>query len=110
MNFLGKLGKNKKTEKESINVNGWDYITKACEKVYPTQKDPKHYGTLINWKFGGNDRPMAMLNVPFTNKRGTLTGKDCGSIVWLSNVFCQSTTLFESIISPITQSIENGLI
>lgn len=55
MNFLGKLGKNKKIEKESINANGWDYITKACEKVYPTQKDPKHYGTLINWKFGGND-------------------------------------------------------
>lgn len=36
-------------------MNGWDAVTTACEKIYPTQKNPKHYGTLINWKFGGND-------------------------------------------------------
>ena len=38
-----------------INASGWDAITEACENIYPTQKNPKHYGTLINWKFGGND-------------------------------------------------------
>lgn len=38
-----------------IDASGWDAITEACENIYPTQKNPKHYGTLINWKFGGND-------------------------------------------------------
>lgn len=50
--------KTKKTEtpkSEPINSSGWDAITEACEKIYPTQKDPKHYGTLISWQFGGND-------------------------------------------------------
>lgn len=42
-------------KKEKLNAAGWDAITEACEKIYPTQKDPKHYGTLINWNFGGND-------------------------------------------------------
>lgn len=41
--------------KNELKMNGWDAITTACEKIYPTQKNPKHYGTLINWKFGGND-------------------------------------------------------
>lgn len=35
--------------------SGWDAITKECERVYPEQKNPKHYGTLISWQFGGND-------------------------------------------------------
>ena len=58
MGLFDKLKKNKTTEKtneENINSIGWDAITEACEKVYPTQKNPKHYGTLINWRFGGND-------------------------------------------------------
>lgn len=58
MGLFDKFKKNKKVEmpqNETINTAGWDAITEACEKVYPTQKDPKHYGTLINWKFGGND-------------------------------------------------------
>ena len=40
---------------EENKAIGWDAITKECERVYPTQKEPKHYGTIINWKFGGND-------------------------------------------------------
>ena len=40
---------------DKINASGWDAITEACENIYPTQKNPKHYGTLINWTFGGND-------------------------------------------------------
>lgn len=54
--------KNKKSEKphtkpqaEEVNTAGWNAITEACEKIYPTQKDPKHYGTLIKWQLGGND-------------------------------------------------------
>ena len=34
---------------------GWDAITDLCNKVYPNQENPKHYGTLISWKNGGND-------------------------------------------------------
>ena len=45
----------KEKDSKKINTSGWDAITEACEKIYPTQKNPKHYGTLINWKFGGND-------------------------------------------------------
>lgn len=44
------IGENKET-----NLLGWDAITKMCESVYPNQNNPKHYGTLIKWQFGGND-------------------------------------------------------
>ena len=53
MKLFNKNENNKKIEKENINTDGWDCITKACEKVYPTQKDPKHYAPMIKWKFGG---------------------------------------------------------
>ncbi len=38
-----------------LNTSGWDAITKVFEKIYPGQKDPMHYGTLISWQLGGND-------------------------------------------------------
>jgi len=44
----------KSDEKKNI-ANGWDLITAACERIYPTQKNPKHYGTLVSWQLGGND-------------------------------------------------------
>ncbi len=47
-----------KKEKENTNdikAIGWDAITAEAERVYPNQKDPKHYGALIKWKFGGPD-------------------------------------------------------
>ena len=59
--MMGLFDKFKKKEKakennnEEISAQGWDAITNECERVYPNQKNPKHYGTLINWKFGGND-------------------------------------------------------
>ena len=37
------------------NAYGWDAITEEFENIYPNQKDPKHYGTLISWEFGGNE-------------------------------------------------------
>ena len=52
MKFFDKFNK-KETNK--INAQGWDAITKECERIYPNQTNPKHYGTLINWKLGGND-------------------------------------------------------
>ena len=48
---------NKKEEKktEEVNASGWDAITGECERVYPGQKDPKHYGAIIKWRLGGPD-------------------------------------------------------
>ncbi len=42
------------TEKEPGTV-GWDAIEAEFLRVYPGQTEPKHYGTLVNWVFGGND-------------------------------------------------------
>lgn len=47
--------KNEENEMEEAGAEGWDAITEECERIYPEQKNPKHYGTLISWKFGGND-------------------------------------------------------
>ncbi|GAA6490908.1 MAG TPA: suppressor of fused domain protein [Candidatus Bariatricus faecipullorum] len=63
MGLFDRLRGNKKkeadkerTQKEEIwNTQGWDAITRECERVYPGQKNPKHYGTVINWWLGGND-------------------------------------------------------
>lgn len=41
--------------KEEPQAAGWDAITKECERVYPTQTNPKHYAALIKWCLGGND-------------------------------------------------------
>ena len=57
-----KNSKNKNKENEEINAPGWDAITELCDKVYPNQKNPKHYGTLISWQFGGND-PLQGISV-----------------------------------------------
>ncbi|HJC64943.1 MAG TPA: suppressor of fused domain protein [Candidatus Blautia merdavium] len=58
MGLFDKFKKKEKTKEnnsEDANVQGWDAITNECERVYPNQKNPIHYGTLINWKLGGND-------------------------------------------------------
>ena len=53
---MGLFDKLKKSDKNNnVNVNGWDAITNLCDKMYPNQKNPKHYGTLISWELGGND-------------------------------------------------------
>lgn len=39
---------------DTVDVPGWDAINAECDRIYPDQKDPKHYGTLIKWRFGGN--------------------------------------------------------
>lgn len=50
-----KNSKSEVVDNEEITVLGFDAITNECERVYPEQKNPKHYGTLIGWNFGGND-------------------------------------------------------
>lgn len=65
MGIFEKFKKNKKNEKiesEKTNAPGWDAITELCDKVYPNQKNPKHYGTLISWQFGGND-PLQEISI-----------------------------------------------
>ena len=41
---------------------GWDAITAECERVYPGQTDPMHFGTLISWRLGG-DSPLDGISV-----------------------------------------------
>lgn len=53
---MGLFDKFKKSDKNNdVNVNGWDAITNLCDRIYPNQENPKHYGTLISWELGGND-------------------------------------------------------
>lgn len=42
-------------EKNKSTTPGFDAITAECERIYPTQKNPIHYGTIIGWRVGGND-------------------------------------------------------
>lgn len=42
-------------QNEEIEAPGWDAIDKLCDKIYPNQKNPKHYGAMIKWRLGGND-------------------------------------------------------
>ncbi len=40
---------------EEASTVGWDAIEQEFLRVYPWQTDPKHYGTLLRWRIGGND-------------------------------------------------------
>ncbi|MWC27617.1 suppressor of fused domain protein [Paenibacillus sp. MMS18-CY102] len=39
---------------EEVNASGWDAIEHAVSKLYGDQ-EPKHYGTLVSYRLGGND-------------------------------------------------------
>lgn len=54
--------KDDESNKKEVQAAGWDAITNACENVYPDQKEPKHYGTIISWDLGGND-PLEGISV-----------------------------------------------
>ena len=43
------------TSNTEVIEAGWDAIEKEFLRLYPEQTDPKHYGALIKWKFGGPD-------------------------------------------------------
>ena len=49
------MGFEQEREQEEVYSYGWDAITEECERVYPDQKNPKHYATLLKWVFGGKD-------------------------------------------------------
>lgn len=58
MGIFDKFKKEKNTEETNqneISAHGWDAITEEAERIYPGQKDPKHYGALIKWRLGGPD-------------------------------------------------------
>ncbi len=55
MSLFDKAKKKKEVETKDVSTLGWDAIVQVCEKIYPNQKDPKHYGTLVSWRLGGND-------------------------------------------------------
>lgn len=59
---MGLFDKFKNVENKKCEAPGWDAITNECERVYTNQKKPKHYGTLVNFKFGGND-PLEGISV-----------------------------------------------
>lgn len=50
-----KKDQNDANESPEISTAGWEAITEECERIYPGQTNPKHYGTLIGWQLGGND-------------------------------------------------------
>lgn len=52
--FSKKSKENSRTVND-VNAQGWGAITREFERAYPSQKDPKHYGTLIKWVLGGKD-------------------------------------------------------
>ena len=43
------------TSEEELEAVGWNAIEQEFLRVYPGQTNPKHYGTIIRWIFGGND-------------------------------------------------------
>lgn len=53
--FNKNKNKNDKQEEMKDIAPGWDAITAEVERIYPEQKNPKHYGALIKWRFGGPD-------------------------------------------------------
>ncbi|MBQ1325371.1 MAG: suppressor of fused domain protein [Solobacterium sp.] len=56
MGLFDKLKKKKEPAKqEEPETIGWDAIEQEFLRVYPGQTNPKHYGTLIKWVFGGKD-------------------------------------------------------
>lgn len=46
--------KEKKIE-EKIDAVGWNAIDEEADRVYPGQNNPKHYASIVKWRFGGPD-------------------------------------------------------
>lgn len=58
MAFFDKFKKDSKREEitnKEVIACGWDAIEMEAKRIYPDQDNPKHYATLIKWKFGGSD-------------------------------------------------------
>lgn len=48
--------------KKELYTPGWDAITNEFQRIYPREKNPRHYASLINWKLGGTD-PLKGISV-----------------------------------------------
>ena len=57
MGFFNKDKREDKKEevKSEVYAPGWDAIDKEAKRIYPGQDNPKHYASLIKWRFGGSD-------------------------------------------------------
>lgn len=55
METFDSFKKNEEHEKDDDYAPGWDAITLECERIYPDQKNPKHYAPMITWEIGGDD-------------------------------------------------------
>ena len=44
-----------KPEEKEVEAIGWNAIEQEFLRVYPGQTNPRHYGTIMRWIFGGND-------------------------------------------------------
>ncbi len=59
--------KNTELEKNEVEAPGWDAITEVFEKAYPGQTEPKHYASIIKWRFGG-DSPLDGISIYETDE------------------------------------------
>lgn len=57
MGFFNKDKREDKKEevKSEVYAHGWDAIDREAKRIYPGQDNPKHYASLIKWRFGGPD-------------------------------------------------------
>lgn len=62
MRLFDKFKKKDNQENEEIKAPGWDAIDAECNRIYPEQKNPKHYAPIIKWCFGG-DSPLDGISV-----------------------------------------------
>lgn len=62
MGLFDKFKKKDNQENEEIKAPGWDAIDAECNRIYPEQKNPKHYAPIIKWRFGG-DSPLDGISV-----------------------------------------------
>ena len=47
---------------EGCGTDGWEAITRVFEGIYPEQKAPLHFGTMISWMLGGPD-PLDSISI-----------------------------------------------
>lgn len=58
---------NNNLDNEEINTSGFDAISETFDKIYPDQKDPLHFATIIRYIFGGQD-PLDGISIYRANR------------------------------------------
>lgn len=62
MGIFDKFKKKEEQKNDDVYAPGWDAITAEFERIYPGQKNPKHYATRLSYQLGGND-PLQGISV-----------------------------------------------